>query len=352
MANSPIDPAETLAAPEGRPGRVFVQDLLDGLARLAVLALVAAAVLQRLRGLHWAADLTTHMQAHLLLAAVAVTLYYLWARRWAWLTLALALVLLGALTVRPWQFWMGPAEPPLAEAAEAAPTDGVRPLRILVWNAFVHNPDPQSLVRFVARRDADVVAILEWTPALGRELDGLRQSHPHHREVPFGGAFGIAMYSRIPGTIEAVTIPGPVPALRFRPQDPRLPVDLWAVHTLPPTGREYQAIRDEQLRWLGTHLREGTQRMPILGGDLNITPWADQYQRLLGEADLVDSQAGFGYHATWPNRLGRFGIPIDHVAVDRHIEVTARSVHFASPGSDHAAVWVELAVSGRSGIGF
>lgn len=297
--------------------------------------LLLVAGLQRFRHWHWALDLTTHMQAHLLVAAIGVSGWFLVSRRWMWAVAALSLVAVGAWTVKPWEFWIAR---PGVEIAESAP------LRILVWNTFVGNPDPQSIARFAAHSDADVVAILEWSDAAGQGLEGLRTSHPHYQEVPFGGAIGIAMYSRLPGTLDLVTLPGPVPALRFRPHDERLPVDLWAVHTLPPMGREYHAIRDQQLTAVGQQVRDNTSRLPIVCGDLNITPWADQYQQLLTAADLVDSRRGFGYAATWPSRLGWFGIPIDQVAVDGRIGVAERTVHFASPGSDHAAVWIELEV--------
>ncbi len=312
--------------------------LLHRLAGGVTAGLLLAAAVYALRSWHWAADLTTHMQAHLLVAAIGVSVWFLWTRRWGWVLLGLALVGQGMWTVGPWEFWIAR---PTVEVT--APT----PLRIVVWNAFVGNPDPQSIARLAADSDADVVAILEWSERLGQGLEGLRTSHPYFEEVPFGDAFGIAMYSRIPGTLDLIPLPGPVPALRFRPHDQRLPVDLWAVHTLPPLGREYQAIRDQQLVAVGQQVRDDGGRLPIVCGDLNITPWADQYQQLLATAELVDSRCGFGYAATWPSRLGWFGIPIDQVAVDKRIGVSERTVQFASPGSDHAAVRIELQVPRR-----
>ncbi|QEG43744.1 endonuclease/exonuclease/phosphatase family protein [Roseimaritima ulvae] len=322
-------PAEVTVA-SGR-WRLFLHRLAGGV----TVGLLLAAGVYRVRSWHWAADLTTHMQAHLLVAAIGVSVWFLITRRWRWALLGLVLVGQGVWTVEPWEFW-GPR--PTVEAADT------RPLRIAVWNTFVGNPDSRSIVQFAAESDADVVAILEWSEAVGQGLEELRASHPHYQEVPFGGAFGIALYSRIPGTLDLMTLPGPVPALRFRPHDERLPVDLWAVHTLPPMGRKYHEIRNQQLAAVGQQVRDDANRLPIVCGDLNITPWADPYRQLLLDADLVDSRRGFGYAATWPSRLGWFGIPIDQVAIDGRIGVTERTVQFASSGSDHAAVTVELKV--------
>ncbi|GEM_PF-2384161 len=310
-------------------------DRASGLAGWALLGLYVAAGLTTLRSLHWSLDLLTHMQAHLLVATGAVAVIVLCLRRWRLVTASLLLITWTSSTVRPCEAW-------LPTPTEVAVADSRR-IRVLFWNTFVHNRDPQTIAKRLASDAPDVVAIIEWTPELGRALVNLKTTHPIFHEQPASGAFSIAIYSRIAGEFETMMLPGNVPCLRLRTDEGPLAVDVWAVHTFPPISQQRWSIRNEQLKFLAERLQADTSGRPrIVGGDFNVTPWSEHFQQFLQAAELVDTRPGFGYAATWPNRLGRCGIPIDQVAVDAELGVVDRQTRFASPHSDHAAVDITL----------
>lgn len=291
---------------------------------------------------HWALDLTTHMQAHLMLAAAVLTPPLFWAGRRYLAPLCLAASIANGWAVQPWTFASPLSQ---AEAAEPSAADAASVLRVLFWNVHLGNDDGASVLRLVAKQNADIVVLLEFNGTLAQSLGPLRASHPYHREIAGYDSFGLALYSRIDGTITRGRLDGSVSYLTLRTAPGPLPtVQVTGAHLYPPVGDVMWQARDAQLSDLAQQLNTDTTRPRIVGGDFNITPWAAGYRRFLRTTELLDTRPGFGYAATWPHQLGPAGIPIDQVAVERTIRVVDRRVSFASPESDHAAVLVELAV--------
>lgn len=100
-------------------------------------------------------------------------------------------------------------------------------------------------------------------------------------------------------------------------------------------------MRDRELELYANEVK--ASGLPfILFGDLNTTPFSFYFERLLKDADLQDTERGFGYHATWPAG-GKFGplFPIDHCLATVDFEVVDRRV-LDKIGSDHHPVVVEL----------
>lgn len=199
--------------------------------------------------------------------------------------------------------------------------------------------------------DPDVIVLEEvdktWldrlAPVLGR--------YPHAHVHPRPDNFGIALFSRLPlKAKETLWLGGSgLPSILARVEGPDGEFRLLATHPMPPGGRYHTARRDRQLAALPEVVAADGSPLLLLG-DLNTTPWGASYRALLAETGLVDSLQGRGPQASWPARLGWFGIPIDHCLHSEGIVVLDRRIG-PDVDSDHLPVIVDFAVAGSGVLG-
>jgi endonuclease/exonuclease/phosphatase (EEP) superfamily protein YafD len=312
--------------------------------------LAAALVSLVLAPLHWTLALTVHMQGHLLLAALLLAIFHAVRvdRRRTAVCLILAIGI--SASFRPWERWLSPPAPTATATATASATPDPQPseaspdrLRVLFWNVHREPAEAETILQLTRNEDVDVVALLELDEPLRERLDSLREAYPTHQELPREDAFGLGLYSRIPGVIAQRNLNAQVTALILRTAPRTGPwVDLWAVHTYPPIGQRMFRARDRQIMGLAQRVAADRSVPQIIGGDWNTTPWALSFRRFLDATGLRDASRGFGYQATWPRRLGSLGIPLDLVAVDPRLEVVSFDVPAVGTTSDHFPVLVEL----------
>jgi endonuclease/exonuclease/phosphatase (EEP) superfamily protein YafD len=115
------------------------------------------------------------------------------------------------------------------------------------------------------------------------------------------------------------------------------------VHTLPPRTWSYTKRWNAMMQQL-VSMVQNERRPLILGGDLNATPHAAWYGRLLA-AGLrgAHESRGRGLATTWPNGLMSFPpIRLDHLLVSRELGVLDVR-EGEGRGSDHRPIVVDLA---------
>ncbi|QGN51015.1 endonuclease/exonuclease/phosphatase family protein [Micromonospora sp. WMMD558] len=256
-------------------------------------------------------------------------------RRWPAMVAALTTVALVAV-VAP-------------RAIGSAPPDAGGPaLRLLTANLLAGTADARVLVDLVRRHSVDVLAVQEFTPEIGAELDrlGLDTLLPHRELHPAEGTLGSGLYARFPvsaggvrhnrggwGFDQAyatVAVPG-APPVRVESAHPAAPYALDQVgHWRTDLAAQPPATPDGSLS--------------ILAGDFNATLDHGPLRALLdtGYVDAAEA-AGAGLTGTWGPYDGDPIPPvtIDHVLVDRRIAVRGVSVHPVR-GSDHRAVLAVL----------
>ncbi|MEX0824907.1 MAG: endonuclease/exonuclease/phosphatase family protein, partial [Pirellulaceae bacterium] len=218
--------------------------VLDRLIRSLTLALLVAAIFSlALYPLHWALNLTIHMQAHLLAAAVFLGAIHLIRATRSWAAVCLMLAISLSVSVRPWEFWWSAASNGGGQAISENES-----LRLLFWNVHHGDVDGVALTEMVAEYDVDVIALLELSGRLQAELDDLRSAYPVHEEIPRNDSFGIGVYSRIPGVIARRRLNDEVDVMILRTAPEIGPwVDVWAVHTYPPVGQSLYGSRNIQI---------------------------------------------------------------------------------------------------------
>lgn len=249
---------------------------------------------------------------------------------------AAAAVLAGAVAVRTRR------TPP--------PADGPR-VRVVSANLLHGRADPRAVVDLVRRFDADVLCLVELTPAADRGMraaglaDLLPTEHVRGHRPGTPPAAGGAVWTRLE-VLERGAAPGRFeqPVVRLAvPGGPDLEVT--AVHTDPPVSRTRTRRWEREMAQLPA---ADDAVVRVLAGDFNATPDHATFRRLLarGYADAA-ARAGRALVHTWhPERRPQPRLTIDHVLVDRRAGVSAFSVHDL-PGSDHRAVAAELVLPAR-----
>lgn len=259
-------------------------------------------------------------------------------RRWA-AAAAAAVVAASLLAV---------VAPRLSSDANAGEHRGP-PLRVLTINIHEGRAELVHLRGLVRELRPDVLSVQELTPQAAHELDrlGFDRVFPHQvLEVSFE-AVGAGLYSRFP--MRQI----PIPQFGFRmPRGiVRLPgglrVEVVCVHPYPPNGDTLD-LWQEQLESLPSAPRDGL--LHVLAGDFNATLDHRDLRRVLdrGYFDAADA-VGEGLTPTWSSH-GLLSLPltIDHVLVDERAGIVDYSVHDL-PGTDHRAVFAELALGPETG---
>jgi endonuclease/exonuclease/phosphatase (EEP) superfamily protein YafD len=267
-------------------------------------------------------------------AAVAVAFAY---RRNLLLLLAGAVVVTHLVWTVPHLVPGGP---------EAAPA-GSSPVRVMTANLLYSNADAGRLGEQIRARNPDIVALEEVSALSLRSLvsSGALGGYPHRQVHQQEGAFGSAVFSRLPLRDPEVSDMAGLPLLQVTVglTDARS-FRLFVVHALTPTSSDSTGRWRAQLDDLRSRTSSADGPL-VLAGDFNATPDHRPFRRLV-DAGLRDAHdvAGAGWTPTW-NAESLFPrmLRLDHVLATPAFAVTGYQVG-EEFGSDHAPVTVDLAL--------
>ncbi len=279
-------------------------------------------------------DFASQLRLQYLVGAIVGLALTLSRHEWRWSVVALLVI---ALNVWPIVSWYVPKAPVVSTQ---------RRLKLVQYNVFYLNSNYRGLMDFLREEQPDIVALQEVTAEWANGLAPLSAQFAEQRVVPETRGSGIAVFSRIKFE-QAETL------VLSSDQRPNLlvkflwegrPVSLLTTHPQNPFGRHRFEWRNEHLGQIGT-LLNSLPAPKILIGDLNITMWSPYYQKLVTDAQLTNTRAGYGLLPTWNARLRLpfLMIPIDHCLVSRDIEVAAIRTG-RKLGSDHLPLIVELVI--------
>ncbi|HBE67536.1 MAG TPA: hypothetical protein DDW52_05235 [Planctomycetaceae bacterium] len=242
-------------------------------------------------------------------------------------TLAAVSVLLFFTT--PWGLYLATESKPTAEQQES--------IEVLSWNVLSINSKYQEANAIIESEDADVVVLIEVREGFLESLPAVAK-YPNRLVYPSWRGGGIAVMTKDANdTLEYVDFGYPTqPAIALSLRRGGSSLRLLGMHTFSPMPVSRTPHRDKQLdemvRWAA-----GQEGPTCVVGDLNITPWAPAFGRIL-ESGLCDSRLGTGNCPSWPAQLGALGIPIDHALFKGDCTITNRRVLPAGPGSDHLPI--------------
>jgi endonuclease/exonuclease/phosphatase (EEP) superfamily protein YafD len=310
------------------------------LARLLTVALAIigiSSILALFAPIGWPFELFSHFRPQYAASALVVAVLLLWQRRSAYAAAALVLALWHAM--------------PVAQRALAEPSvlcEGSA-FTVVTANLRYVNEDTAPFLAWLAAHPADLVVVQEVSDVWARELarfPGL----PHRYLLPRPDAYGIGVLSRWP--LESVAaldladdgLPSVSGIVRVDGQ----PVRFLGLHTRWPVLPRPARARDDALRRVAGIARE-EQRPVVVLGDLNLSPDAPAFGRLLGDSGLRDVMHGPDWRPTWQAGFWPLALRIDHVLVNGDLCVAHAEVG-SSIGSDHRPVLARLQIRPRPDV--
>jgi endonuclease/exonuclease/phosphatase (EEP) superfamily protein YafD len=230
--------------------------------------------------------------------------------------------------------------------------DGGDRLVVLSSNLQLGRGDPAALVETVKVRDVDLLLLVEVTLEMRAALleAGIAGLLPHVSGMPGADTDTAMIFSRHPLREPDVA---PLPPIRYgsalsTAETPFGDVVAAVVHPVVPVpvpgpARAWHRELSGLAAWAASVPRD----MPVvLAGDFNAT-MDHPVLRRLGDVGIVDAhrEIGRGRRATWPRIPGLSLLSpwfhLDHVQARGFHVVDADTL--VMPGSDHLAVWAELA---------
>jgi endonuclease/exonuclease/phosphatase (EEP) superfamily protein YafD len=218
-------------------------------------------------------------------------------------------------------------------------------IRVMSFNLLSDNERYSDVIEYVSSVDPDLVFLHEASRPWEVAVESADLEYEIIRPRSDDLIFGTLVLVRGQGVTAvshgfAASAPRAV-SLQYTPFGWEQPLAVLSTHPLAPTDQERADLRDAQLAFAG-EWASGQAGAHIVAGDFNATPWSSPFRRLMGAADLINSQTGFGLQPSFPttsNLLLR--VPIDHLLHSDELEVTSRQLGPAL-GSDHFPLVVDL----------
>ncbi len=309
--------------------------------------MVAAACVFTITGFYghhsWFAELSSHFRLQYLgLQATALSYLILFSKRHRFVRgFEIAIILLCMGLNLQWLVPYYTAPKPNAQQAYEGR------LKILHVNVLKVNQQSQLVVDQIKKYDPDILALAEysqwWQDAL--KTSGVLEKYPHYYIEPWGDN---GFYSKRPfKRFQMVYANDRQDAtLSIELKVGKRPITLVVAHPRPPASPTWLRRQTLQIEQWTRNFKKMNPDL-IVVGDFNTTPWSYNFQKLIKETGLRDSQLGFGIQPSWPMTFPLLAIPIDHVLISRNFDVLKRETG-ALTGSDHLPVFVEVGLKSQN----
>jgi endonuclease/exonuclease/phosphatase (EEP) superfamily protein YafD len=213
-------------------------------------------------------------------------------------------------------------------------------------NVSKFNKDFSSLSEDLNNTNADIVLLLEITPAHISKLNTLARHFRYHIVYTPVGTYklGVALLSKFPildNKVKKLSQAGNV-MLEATLNINNKKVIFLGTHSQNPVFVKDFSERKRQFLELGQYIY--TTSLPVIvAGDFNATPFSPIFRELINISGLKDTRLGFGWQPSWPTYAPIFWLPIDHILVSHEFQVINRATG-SFIGSDHYPVFAELSI--------
>ena len=218
-------------------------------------------------------------------------------------------------------------------------------IRVMSFNLLSDNERFGEVIDYIRAVDPDLVLLHEasrpWEVAMEAAELGYQIIRPRSEDLIFGTLVLVRGEE-----IEAVSFgfaaaqPRAV-QLSYRPTGWPEGIEVLSTHPLAPTDEERADLRDAQLRFAADWASDRSGPRFVVG-DFNATPWSSPFRDLMDEADLHNSQVGFGLQPSFPTTSNVIlRVPIDHLVHSDHFVTRDRRLG-PDLGSDHFPLIVDL----------
>lgn len=295
---------------------------------LGASALLAMSLIPYLHEFWWVFELPSHFRPHIAVLSTALGIIALAMKHWR------ASMLAGVTATICWAIIL----PELTTTAVS--NSGAI---VLSQNLYYGNSRKEEMQQMLAEEDPDILVLLEYTPEWHQLLTSTADQYHTTITSPKEGAFGIAVYSRLPVRSREVLSLGETkaPAIVIEIDSPDASTFLVAVHLQPPMTDAWSADRDRQLGELSRYLQALDGEF-IVVGDFNNTPFSPSLREFV--RDTKTSISLSGWQPTWPTALGWAGIPIDLALGSKGVTIGPITT-LDSIGPDHRGLRFSIATS-------
>jgi endonuclease/exonuclease/phosphatase (EEP) superfamily protein YafD len=302
--------------------------------RILLVGLAAASVAAAFAPLGWPFELFAHFRWQLAVAGLALLLASVGLRKPWMISLALLSIALQSVPLLLVQ---------RSHAAAAPPQDCAGgQVTVATVNLQFDNLDRQRAIAWLQQNPADIVLLQEVTQGWADAFAQVDLPYPYASVSTREDPYGIALLSRWPiAEVRAADFAGDgLPSIVALVLVDRSALQVVGLHTHWPVLPGLHDSRDRVLDAAAAEVR-GTAIDSVLLGDLNLTPYAPAFARLLERSGLRDAFAERLWRPTWQAGLWPLALPIDHVLVPASSCVTRTEIG-PSIGSDHRPVLVTL----------
>jgi len=214
---------------------------------------------------------------------------------------------------------------------------GERAVRVAHFNVYQNNADLASLEAEIARLDADVITLVEFTPDKAALLSALRQQYPFQFDCSSMPACHLAILSKVPLVApEAKSLWEGPPLVSAQLGGSLSGLIVYGVHT---TRFPHSRAQLRQVSALVKLLESESGKLLIMG-DFNATP----YSRVASTLEMGVGVKRLTDLPTWPSFVEIPQLAIDHVFASHGIRVLAGQQIGNSSGSDHYPIVMTLGV--------
>lgn len=288
-----------------------------------------------LGGWWWALDLAANFRPHYVVALLVAGVALAIARRRRLAMGVLLVAVFNAAFVVP--LYMDPPR--------SGPLTG-ESLRILSFNVEAGNKSYGAVVDYIRQTDPDVVFLHEatrlWVEALDRAALGYTITEGRSSDLIFSTLVLAPASARVESYGFTETEPRAIEVTLTLGGDRE--VVILGVHSLSPDTERRALLRDAQLSYAAGWAQRQDARVVVVG-DFNASPWSRAFRSLVDEANLINSQRGFGIQASFPaDRSPLLRVPIDHLLHSGGLLTVDRRLG-PRLGSDHFPLLVDLAVT-------
>lgn len=229
----------------------------------------------------------------------------------------------------------------LSPNADERTTQG-RTLKVMIANVYTANENHYKLINAVHTEAPDILVLQEVDTNWIKSLTAFEASFPHKIIRARDDNFGIALYSKFQPITETVTNWGniDIPSIESQFNIDGDAFYVLATHPLPPISSVHYDYRNKQLNEVANRAKQ-IKSAKVLLGDLNITMWSSDYDKLERDTGLNNARNGFGTLPSWPTQIPPLMIPIEHILVSKEFHV--RKIYTGTDiGSDHLPLIAEL----------
>ena len=244
-----------------------------------------------------------------------------------------ALIVIGYIGIG---LWPHIASDRAASLSPAQP--GSQQLKLMSFNASLHNFDVEAVAAEIQRNDPDIVVLIESGSEKREVFDRLREQFPHQvncLDIVFCDMAVLAKSPVASNEAHVLWRGPPVIRVTFGPELNGLTI--YGVHT---SRFPYQRVQLTQL----IELAKFVDRAPgerVVMGDFNSTP----YSRLLQTFQRNSGLQRLTFLPTWPAILQLPQLDIDHIFISSGLAPAGQARIGKSAGSDHYPVIATISIS-------